>query len=130
MLESRSRDTRCTDYRPVLVLDPVPGPVGPHLRLGRVHRVGRKVAVGFGVDCTVVERAVLEVLYGQVGTRPLPLPLPRPAVIAAAAVVVAAAVAAAVVGCSRTAVAVVDAVAVTEVYCDCDSDSEPGSAAR
>ena len=60
VLENRFRDTRCTDFRLVPVLDPVPNSVGPRLRLDREHRVSRKVAVGLAVDYTVIERVVLE----------------------------------------------------------------------
>ena len=123
VLVSRFRDTRYTDYPVVPVLGPVPGSVGPRLRLSRVHRVGRKVAAGFVVGYTVIERVVLGVIDGPEDTHPV--------LAAAAAVVVAVVVvvAAAAVDCNRTAAVVVDAVAVTVVCCDY-SDSVPGSAVR
>ena len=114
VLESRFRDTRCTDFRLVLELDPVPGSVGPHLRLDREHRVGRKVAVGLAVDYTVIERVVLEELAVQEGTR-LRLTVTAVAVVAAAV---------AAVGCSKTVAVVVDVTVVTGVsYYYYDSES-------
>ena len=115
VLVSRFRDTRYTDYPVVPVLGPVPGSVGPRLRLGRVHRVSRKVAAGFEVGYTVIERVVLGEIDGPEDTHPV-----LAAAVVAVAVVVAAAVVAAV-DCSRTAAVVVDAVAVTVVCCDSDS---------
>jgi hypothetical protein len=111
VLGSRFRDTRYTDYPVVPVLGPVPGSVGPRLGLGRAHRVSRKVAAGFAVGYTVIERVVLGVIDGREDTHPV-------LTAAAAAAVVAVAVAA---DYSRTAAVVVDATAVTVVCCDSGS---------
>ena len=99
------------------MLGPVPGSVGPRLKLGRVHRVSRKVAAGFGVGYTVIERVVLGVIDAREGTHPvLTAAAVAAAVVAAAAVAVAAAA-----DCNRTAAVVADATVVTVVCCDSDS---------